>query len=261
MSTNLFGLGMQLTVMGFARKAEWVTPPETVAAPDTPGSGVPLNGAVRTYVLVAPREFGHARGGRITFPATPILVGTYTLSVHPAATPAPQLVAYDAAAGAPADLDELVRQFADAINNDVGNTTVTAQACSDDGLVSAPGSGTATNVLILGNNQRDYGMGVIHSGAGAPVLTADPLYASLFVWVKLGAAPLFTAPQGWISPGPRLQCPSKGFVQRVESAGVERMAVQVVQSKGHSRDVGVVLRVPTIRIGPAQSEVSSVLGQ
>lgn len=225
----------------------WVTQADagSTVPPSAANSGVYLDQAVRALVHVSLREQAHRRTARLTIPSA-TLTGTYTVTVQGTA------VAYNATAGAPANLQALVDAIAAAI---VANGTVAAIATAT--AVAASGVGSRDTVLLRGVGELDYGIDFTHSAAATVACAADLARAEMRLWWFAGARAGSTPPQVWASSGERWDIGARGHLQRLDVAGLDRLHVQLSDRRGHSGDGSIVtFAAPGIHIGPCLDEVA-----
>lgn len=124
--------------------------------PPPGGGGVTVEGAIFADVDIVVREHPDYMTTRCQVTTTD-LTATYTATVNGNA------VAYDAAAAAPADLAELVQEWAAAINADVTvGPLVTADAADLDG------DGLDDSIVIRGDSQQPFT--IAYSATGSAVL-------------------------------------------------------------------------------------------
>lgn len=211
--------------------------------PGLPTSGVRLEGAVKTLAHVSIREDAAKRTSRISV-TTLSLVATYTVTINGIAS------AYNAGGAGAADLEDVVDGIAAAINGGGAATTVTATA------YAASGSGARDCVLVVGDGQEDYSIAVAATGAGALACGADPIGAAVQAWWLPGARAGSTPPTVWATAAEPVLIDRRGFLERMDSGGLDRLYLQVYDKSPHPRDgASVTYRLPVISIGPCLSEV------
>lgn len=244
---DLYSTSLELSVLMAGRGPAWEQQPDSgsLLPPSSASSGVYLEGAVRTLVHVSLREQAHRRTVRLTIPSG-TLTGTYTVTVMGTA------VTYNATAGAPANVAALVDAIAAAIAaNGTAAGFVTATG------VAASGSGAHDTVLLRGVGEADYGIDFSHSGAATLLVVADPCRAEMRLWWFGGAQAGITPPQIWAASPERWDLDRRGILQRLDSAGLDRLHVQVSDRRGHSGDgSAVTYAAPAIGIGPCLAEVT-----
>lgn len=200
---GLFELVNELTVLVVGRKPQWVpvVPGDLVSgevveladgastgAPDIAGAGFFLQNSPNVLATVDVRRQVHRR--EVIVEVTSLsLTGTYEVTI------AGNGVVYDATAGAPADEDELLTQWQDAINASApANTFVTAEAIDTDGDL------LADRLAIRGDAEADYTFGIsVTVGPGVVVARVDALAckARVFFSPKTPNPPATPGTAGW----------------------------------------------------------------
>lgn len=245
---DTFTLATELAVLLAGRKPNWkqqVVSNALTAPPEETTDGAYLDDAPRTLVAVDLREDVHRRTARITIPTLSI-GDDFTLTINGGTA------VYDSVGDL--DLDEVVAGFAAAINADADvNTVVLATAVkgSDDTVVV----GTRDSVKITGLTAADYTIDVTDNGTSVVAVAADPVTATLRMYFSLGAADGVTAPTGWRRGPNSYSITSTGFVERFDTAGLDRIFVQLEGLDVMPGDGTIVTaRTPDVNIGPASLE-------
>ena len=250
--SDVYTTALELSVLMAGRAPAWAQQDadDALLPPDSASSGVYLERSVRTLLHVSLREQAHRRTVRLTIPSG-TLTGTYTVTVMGTA------VTYNATAQAPADVAALVDGIAAAIAaNGTAAGFVTATG------VAASGSGAHDTVLLRGVGEADYGIDFSHSGAATLLVVADACRAEMRLWWFAGAQDGSTPPQVWAVSRDRFgndrwDLDRRGVLERLDSAGLDRLHVQVSERRGHSGDgSAVTFADPAIGVGPCLSEVT-----
>jgi hypothetical protein len=224
---------------------EWtsVAIADATGEPDSASAGVYCQGSPRTQVTVDARTRVAARSARIQITTADLTTTIYTVAVGGVS------VVYDASSGLPADADELVSDIVDAINGDAPMAAiVTASVDPDDE--------DGMTILLQGVDPDDYSFNAIAAGGtGVVALTADPATLDVLVYTTRGGAMASgdeTDPGGWrLVFGGVFPVDRRGFVERFDTAGMDRLYVEVADLRGHPLDGAAVSYVPRIMIGPA----------
>lgn len=244
MSADIFTVATQLAILQAGRTPVWATQSNTGSnlPPASAASGVPLQSAVRTLVHVSLRQDAHNRSGRLTIPSA-TLSGIYTVTINGIA------VTFNAA-GAP-DLATVINGIAAAIvASGPASAIVTASA------IAVAGAGPHDAVSLVGVGEDDWSLDFGHSGAAVVVALADLTAATLRLWWAPGARVGSTPPQVWTWSGETYALDRRGIVERFDSAGLDRLFLQVSDRIGHAGDGSIVTYgTPVISIGPCLSEV------
>jgi hypothetical protein len=238
----------ELAILASGRAPEWSDSPSPTVEPSNAASGVPLEGAVKTLVEVALREQTHRRTVRLGIVGVDLL-STYTVTIDGTA------VAYNAAGAGAADLEDVVDGIAAAINaNGTVNQLVSATAVDANDTTTSP----RTKVLIRGLTGTAYAVNFTESGPGAnPALSAVADYesAELRLWWLAGARVGSEASGRWVAPSGPVLVSRFGFLERYDTAGLDRCHAQVLNLLGHPADgVMVTYATPSVKVGPALSE-------
>jgi hypothetical protein len=244
-SADVFTAATQLAILAAGRTPVWSTQDNATSnvPPAAANAGVALQSSVRTLVHVSLRQDVNHRTVRLSTSAT--LSGTYTITIDGTVVTVNGALA--------ATLAELVDNIATAIN---ANVTVAALVTAVGTAVSP--SVTHNAVLITGDGEADFSVNFTHSGAAVLVALADPTAATLRPWWFAGARVGNTPPQVWAWSGDTFVLDRRGFVQRFDCAGLDRLFVQLSDRLGASGDgTMVTYGVPIISIGPCLSEAEA----
>jgi hypothetical protein len=249
-SGDLYTTATELAVLHAARSPAWGAPATPTAEPANAGAGVALQGAIKTLVHVSLREETHRRTVRLGI-TSPDLAAVYTVTIDGTA------VAYDAAADTAASLEEVVDGIAAVLNaNGAVNQLIEAEAVNDDDGTDTP----RTKVRIRGKLGAAYAVNFTQVGPGAdPVLSAVADYesAELRLWWYPGARVGVAPPGRWVAPSGPVPIPRFGFLERYDSAGLDRCHVQLLNLLGHPADgLMVTYAEPLVLVGPGLSEIS-----
>lgn len=244
-SSDIYTTATELAVLASGRAPAWTVAqvPTQINAPLDGAYGVPLQGAVRTLVHVALRENAHRRAAKITID-TLDLAATYTVRINNVAT------TYNAAIEAPADEVELLSGLADAINANTGvNQVVIASVTSGTG-------GDWLNIRGQTGYYQGWALRTTVTGSAVLVVEAEPEAAIVRLWWKGGAQIGTTPPAQWAASQDRHEIDWRGFLQRFDSAGLDRLHVQLERLVGFPGDgAEVSLYDARVGIGPCLSEV------
>lgn len=154
-----------------------------------------------------------------------------------------------------ADLEETIEGIVGVINSD-GTVGAIVEASA---VESEPGVSGIDTVLIKGLGEADYSVDFTQDpgGGATPAVVADRCRATGRLWWKAGARAGSTPPTTWADQGDEIEVGYRGFVQRFDSAGFDRLHVQLYELAGDPGDGSIVTyRDPVVSIGPCLSEVS-----
>ena len=239
-------------LLAIALQPEWVdqdaAPANWTGAPNSASDGVYLQASPKAMVQVNAREAVAYREGRVTVSTADLVATTYTVTIDGTA------VVYDASAETPADLAALVAGIAAAIEAD-GTATLVVDAVTDP---DDPNS-----VLITGKAEADWSLAIGVSG-GAGVLTATAAATGFDLRCYSTPAGLVKAdntgkPGGWAQIVDAVYSGNtyRGFVERLNVAGVDRLYVEAYNLTKHASDgSSVVATLAKVMIGPAVLEAS-----
>lgn len=234
---DIYTTATQLAVLSAGRTPVWEVQTDADTPPSSALDGVYLDGAVRTLGHVSLREAPEARTVRLTIPSA-TLSGNYTVQIDGNVV---------VVAGGVGSLALLIDAIVAAINADgtIGP------------IVTASPEGTPHDtVLIVGDTEDDYSIGFIHSGAATVLVVADLVSATLRPWWLPGARVGSTPPGLWAWSGDEWSLDRRGLIVRYDSAGLDRLLLQVSDRAGHSGDGTVTYSDPITSIGPCLSEVT-----
>jgi len=237
---DIYTTATELAILQAGRTPVWEAQDgdEALTPPSAAGSGVYLEKAVRALMFVALREQPHRRTARLTIPV-PDLTCVYTVTINGID------VDYDATAGSAADVDDIVDGIVAALNSDVDVSDIVVAS-------SAAGS----TVLLRGVGEADYSVAFTEDSAATLAIVADLCTAEARLW-WLPAARVDSDPvERWAWSGETYAVGRRGAIVRVDTAGMERVAIQLSERAGHSGDSALVTYSdPQILIGTCLSEL------
>ena len=248
MSSDIYTTATALAVLGAGRTPVWATQADagSTAPPSLASSGVALQQALRTLVHVSLREAPHRRTARLTIP-TLDLGDVYNVVIDGTT------VGHDASSG-DVDLEDTITGIAAAINADgtVG-ALVTATPVESD-----PGVSGIDTVLIVGDGEADFSVDFTSPSLTAVLAcVADLAHATARLWWLVGARPGSSPPTLWAASGDEVAVGRRGYVERFDSAGLDRLFVQLSERAGVAGDGSIVTYpAPVISIGPCLAENS-----
>lgn len=237
---SIYDTANVLAILAGARNPQWSTQlghdgtPSTDADayPSSSGAGVDLLNSVQALVAVEMRAAAHRRRSVVTV-TTLDLTADYTVTIDGNAC---------VATGAHADLDALLTELASAINASVPL----------DGVVTASADLTANTVTIVSDTNADYTITMSATGSGVLAVEADPTTAKLRLWATCRSS---SAPATWINIlDQEYDVTSRGFLERFDVAGLDRLYVEVADVDGTGDGASVTYTTPTIKVGPCVSE-------
>lgn len=245
MSADIYTTATQLAILQAGRTPVWSTQPDALssAPPASAAAGVALQKAVRTLVHVSLRENARFRTARLTIPTLDNSV-TYTVAIDgnavntvvaSALTRAQVVTAIAASITAAGTVNTIV--------------TATTEDADDDGAVDT--------VLIQGIGEEDFSIAFTQSDAAVVACEADPCTATARLWWVPDARVGSTPPLVWAWSAEPIALDRRGLLERLDSAGLARLFVQVSDRRGHWSDgADTTLTSPVISIGPCLSEVA-----
>jgi len=238
-----------LSVLLGARRPQWVTQAAYTGIPAAPSAGVSLENSPRAQVVVDLREEAHRRSARITVPVADLLVGIYRVIVDG------NTVDYDASVELPADAAALVQGVADGIAASApANTIVTATAVDSTGA-----GGPVDTILLRGIAEPDYSISLaVVGGTGELAGIADAATAQAIAWF---AARPPNAPGTWRrANGATYNVDTRGFVERFDTAGLDRIYIELRVVAGDAGDgatpPSVLTLAPVVTLGPSVLETN-----
>lgn len=236
-------------LLAIALKPEWVDQSSYTGAPSSVSDGVYLQDSPKALVQVNARESVHRRDARITIATYDLTTTVYTVVIDG------NSVVYDASVELPADNAALRAGIANKINTD-GTVGPLVTATDDD-------ANNSDAILIVGDSEADFSFNcTVAGGSGAVTLTAAAtgfdvrLYTSAGGIVKSGS---IGAAQGWASPVDAEYSGNdyRGFVERLDVAGLERMYVELYNiTKDGADGAAVVATIAKVMVGPAVLEAT-----
>ena len=124
-------------------------------------------------------------------------------------------------------------------------------------IVVASVTGNDT-VVLRGIGEADYSVDFTESDSATLAVLADPCRAEMRLWWSMAARPGSSAPgQPWAWEGTMVPIDRRGRVMRLDTAGLDRLHVQLSDRLGDPGDGSIVtLATPSINIAPALSEVT-----
>ncbi len=220
--------------------------------PNSAADGVYLQDSPKAHACIALRETVHARTCRAVIGTAALTGTTYTITIDGNA------VAYDSTAEAPADADALVQGIVDGINGDgtVGPlVTATVDEDDEDGLT----------IKIVGDSEDDYSFAAAVAGGTGTFAsqTADPISCDVRVFVTPGGIVKSGSdgnPDGWVAPLDAIYTgiDYRGWMERFDVAGCDRMYLQLENIAKHGSDGGSVTVEPyKVMVGPSVIEATS----
>ncbi len=194
----------RLGVLSVGRQPEWKQQQATGGPPAAPGDGVSIAGSVKTLVSLSLREDAAFHTARISLTYE---AGTdYQVEVD----------SHAVTVTADTDLETTLQAVADAINADIAAGAIVLAAVEDGEIVlrgrTADAFELATSITV---------------GSGTITHTADATEATAYVYLLaggLGARP----PQWTLARNGVLDVDVRGLTERLDTAGFDRMYVEVV---------------------------------
>lgn len=244
----------QLAVLQAGRAPKWTPlsipgefPPGYALPPQTSAGGVPLEGATKALAYVALRENPLGRTAKL-------VLGTVNLTAEYQLTIGGTMVSYDANAGGATSRQDIVEGIIAAIE---ANPTT-------DGLVSAEAVSTfevngIDTVKLVGKAEPSYSFGPFAAVGGGTTSTmmADIERATVVVWFLPDARPGNTPPAAWVVGDRGIELDHRGWIQRYDVAGLQRMHLQILDVQMHPADAAAVSQgdifgggAPHIYVGP-----------
>lgn len=238
-------LATELAIRQVGHYPTWaeITKANAAGPPSAADSGVALNGATRTQVLIRPREDPSRRTVRLSI--TYDAASTYTVSVASNAV----------ATAANTDAATTLRDMRDDINADANASKYVVATC-EDSSGNTVDDGTATQLVLRGkadatvprDTWTDYSVDTLSVSGGAGTLTgtADAKTVTAYVYTSPGGEPA-TNPAGWdmVDGTTFASVTFRGLGDRFDTAGCDRLHVEA--SGAHAGDDTTDL-TPTFRI-------------
>jgi hypothetical protein len=224
MSANPFQKANFLAILFGARRPEWKVPAST-GVPATATAGVPIAGAVKTYVWIQSREELHRRTVRIAI----AFDGTTTYEVT--------IGAFQVDTTGDTDIETTIDAMVSDINSDVDASALV--------VASREGSGDDSVLLLKGVGPADYAVAVGTTGGTGTITITREDATDVDAWIYLYADGTSQRPEGWVlaKDGHWDNIDYRGWCERLETAGFSRLAVEIVAD-------GAV----DVRIGPGVLE-------
>lgn len=201
---GLFETLNRLGVLSVGRRPEWKLQTTTTGPPASAGAGVSIAGSVKTLVSISLREDAAFHTARVSI--TYAAATTYKVTVGATALTVAAIT----------DAATTLQSIATAINaNPVANLLVLATVEDDQ-------------VVIRGLSQAGFAAaGEITAGTGTITVTQDATEATAYVYLLaggFGARP----PQWTLARNGTLDAEFRGLTERLDTAGFDRMYVEVV---------------------------------
>lgn len=240
-------------LLAIGLKPEWVDQDATAAnytgAPNAAADGVFLQNSPKALVQVNARESAHRRTGRVQITTADLTTTVYTVTID--GFP----VVYDASVETPFDLAALVAGIAAKIEADASATLVV------DAVTDPENPDT---VLITGKAEADWSLdATVAGGTGAVSATADATGFDVRIWTTPGGVVKSGStgkPNGWASPVDAVYSGRdyRGFVERLDVAGLERLYVELFNITNDGSDgAAVSVTIDRVMVGPAVLEATS----
>jgi len=258
MTTSLQTLSYLGANLMLGRNPQLEAAPLANGEPAAAAGGVDVTGATLALVKVSLREHPAYRTAYYVVTTTD-LTATYTATVDGTG------VAYDASAGTPANLAELVADWAAAINANgtvAALVTATATDYAGDGVINA--------VRLVGIGAADYSVARTVTGIAAVSVYADASGATMRMLARPNlspssayvAGPSRSRALGWASkalPGGVLTRSLDGYGYIDESvlcAGLAALDVVLTDITGDASDGGTVVLLTQAIVCPKRQESS-----
>lgn len=244
---GLYELANQIAVLLGGRRAAWLSQPPGAPGerlgldyPATLNHGVALQGALRTTVVVDLREFA---GKRQAWAVPDVIDDTSTYRVRIDGTWVPYVPS-------PGDgLPEILAGLVNAINTDATVKLIVVASEAD-----LDGDSVNDAVLIQGLTFAHYTFNVgTVGGTGTMTGQAEADNADVIVWAQAGGQSVTDKPSDWrmVHDGEFLGVDQRGFVERFDTASLDRLYVQVDGISGTGDGVSITYDVARLVIGPS----------
>lgn len=244
-SADIYTTATQVAVLGAGRAPVWTTQPDSgsTVPPSLASAGVAMQGSLRALVHVSLREAPHRRTARLTIP-TWVNTAVYTATIDGFA------VGHDSTGG-DVDREDTILGLVSVINSDPNTSAlVTASA-----VESVEGGGIDT-VLIVGDSEADWSLDFTQDTTAVLAAVADPAHATARLWWLVGARAGSSPPSLWATSGDEVAIGRRGWVERFDSGGMDRLFLQLSDRAGVAGDGSIVTyRTPVISLGPCLSEI------
>lgn len=201
---GLFETLNRLGVLSVGRRPEWKQQLTTTGPPASAGAGVSIAGSVKTLVSISLRENAAFHTARVSL--TYAAATTYKVTIGATAL----------TVAATTDAATTLQAIATAINADpVANLLVLATVEDDQ-------------VVIRGLAQAGFAAaGEITAGTGTITVTQDATEATAYVHLLAGG--IGARPPHWVlARNGTLDADFRGLTERLDTAGFDRMYVEVV---------------------------------
>ncbi|RAL23041.1 hypothetical protein DL240_09145 [Lujinxingia litoralis] len=207
---GLFETLNRLGVLGAGRRPEWRSQSTTYGPPAALSAGVPLSGAMKTLVYVAPREEAHYRTARIRLSFSKSALYTATIN------------GIDVDQGAYNNEATTLSKLAEGINADVNLQP----------LVQATYDADAREVIVRGLGPEDF-MITTTSTYGDITVHADATECTARVWLLPGGIANAAKPSAWVQASRgEFMLDHRGMVERVDTAGFDRLYIEIADADG-----------------------------
>jgi len=240
---TMYELANLLATLMVGRDPKWTNQATFTGAPDTADDGVDLENCPKTLVDVQMRTEIHRRTALVTI-ATLDLTATYTIYINGV------VCAYDAGAGGAVDEEDVIEGIRDAVNTGAGGV-VTATA------VKIGGSATYNQVTITGDTETHYYISEATTGTADLAVVADPDQATMRLFGTYRATVTANKPPNWrMVLDQEFVLDYRGFMERFETAGLDRLYVELASVDGTS-DGSTITYAPLVNVAPAVQEETS----
>lgn len=220
----------EAALLAAGNRPEWVEQTSYTGPPTSAGDGVYLSGALRTLVAVDMRESVARRTARITVSGTAasgfarVLINGITTSTSENQTAA-----------------EIAAGLIASINVHASLTDVTATE-----------GDTPEEIVVTGDTDTEWSIETEVTVAGVTLeCVADPVAANVILWGRMTG--IGSVPGGWrtLRGWEALGIHGRGFVERFDTAGIDRLYVELRHVSGHPDDGEGVTYVPAVHVGPS----------
>lgn len=216
MTTTLWERFHQLVEVGLrwaGQTPAWESQTATYGPPASPASGIALNGAAKALVHISPREQAHCRTFRLFIP-------TYELDTNYVVT----IEGMEISTPAVGKVNETLTAIATAINAHPTINQVVEASAYDIGTQS---------IAVRGLTPADFDL-IVSSGAGEFVAASDATSCVAKIWM-LADVPADANGYGqqWVLANQgRFEVGAGGAVERVDTAGFDRLYVEIADADG-----------------------------
>lgn len=236
-----------LQALGLNPKWVDILQANTVGAPNSASDGVFTEDSPKSLIYVALREDVSLRTSRVVIGVADLTVTVYTVIING------NSVVYDASVELPATATLLVSGIADKINADGTVGPLVTASADPDALT--------TTILIQGKAEPDYSINATAvGGTGTLTFNADGAGCDIRVYATPGGALASGStgnPDRWVKPLDALYpgIDFRGFFERFDTAGLDRVYVEIENLAGHASDGGSITQnVAGTMVGPSVVE-------